>query len=184
MQIVALAAFSVMSRCDLDICVRTWKFTGLLHEVLPIYQPSIAEIRWIIREKFAYNWFELLNGHFLFYVLVSLTFDLCTQQCIQLFYKSLSTNASNLREIGWKTAEKWSNASRTDFQRLFPRDLDFVLWPCRCIEMLYELITIHQPSFIKIGRTMIEKSRLLVFLFCVFVTFTFGLSHLKMYTAL
>ena len=37
---------------------------------------------------------------------------------------SLSIDRLNLRWIGRKTPEKSCNASRTDFQRLSPRDLD------------------------------------------------------------
>ena len=37
--------------------------------------------------------------------------------------QSLSTNKPNLRQIGWKTAEKWWNTSWTNFQRSSPRDL-------------------------------------------------------------
>ena len=39
-------------------------------------------------------------------------------------YKSLSRNQPDLGEIGWKTAEKSWNASRTDFLRLSLSDLD------------------------------------------------------------
>ena len=39
--------------------VQTWKFTGLMHEVLPIYKPYFAEIRWKITEKMVHNWFEI-----------------------------------------------------------------------------------------------------------------------------
>ena len=35
----------VMSHCDLDIWCTFLKFTGLMHEALPIYKPSFAEIR-------------------------------------------------------------------------------------------------------------------------------------------
>ena len=35
----------VMSHCDLDIWRTNMKFTGLMHEALPIYKPSFAEIR-------------------------------------------------------------------------------------------------------------------------------------------
>ena len=38
---------------------------------------------------------------------------------------SLSIDRLNLRPIGRKTPEKSCNASRTDFQRMSPRDLDF-----------------------------------------------------------
>ena len=31
--------------------VQTWKFIGLMDEILPIYQPSLKEIRLKIREK-------------------------------------------------------------------------------------------------------------------------------------
>ena len=41
---------------------------------------------------------------------MTLTFDLRTPKCIQLFYKSLSTNWPNMREIRWKMAEKSQNA--------------------------------------------------------------------------
>ena len=37
---------------------------------------------------------------------------------------SLSIDRLNLRPIGRKTSEKSCKASRTDFQRLSPRDLD------------------------------------------------------------
>ena len=37
---------------------------------------------------------------------------------------SLSIDRLNLKPIGQKTPEKSCNASRTDFQRLSPRDLD------------------------------------------------------------
>ena len=66
----------------------------------------------------------MLNRHFLFCVLVTLTFDVRTSKCIQLFYMSLSIYRLNLKPIGRKTSEKSCNASRTDFQRLSPRDLD------------------------------------------------------------
>ena len=66
---------------------------------------------------------KLLNGHFLFCVLVTLTFDLRTSKYIQLFFMSLSIDRQNLRRIGRKTSEKSCNASRTDFQRLSPLDL-------------------------------------------------------------
>ena len=42
--------------------------------------------------------------------LVTLTFDLCTQKCIQLFYKLLSINWPNMRKIRSKMAEKSQNA--------------------------------------------------------------------------
>ena len=58
---------------------------------------------------------------------MTLIFDLRTSKCIQLFYLSLSIDRLNLKRIGQKTPEKSCNASRTDFQRLSPRDLD--LWP-------------------------------------------------------
>ena len=69
----------------------------------------------------------MLNRHFIFCVLVTLIFDLRISKCIQLFYLSLSIDRLNLKRIGQKTAEKSCNASRTNFQRLSPRDLD--LWP-------------------------------------------------------
>ena len=52
-----------------------------------------------------YNLFELLNRHFLFFVLVTLTFDLRTSKCIQLFYMSLSIDRLNLKPIGQKSPE-------------------------------------------------------------------------------
>ena len=58
---------------------------------------------------------------------MTLIFDLSTSKCIQLFYLSLSIDRLNLKRIGQKTPEKSCNASRNDFQRLSPRDLD--LWP-------------------------------------------------------
>ena len=58
---------------------------------------------------------------------MTLIFDLRTSKCIQLFYLSLSIDRLNLKRMGQKTPEKSCNASRTDFQRLSPRDLD--LWP-------------------------------------------------------
>ena len=67
---------------------------------------------------------KLLNRHFLYCVLVTLTVDLRTSKCIQLFYMSFSIDRLNLRPIGRKTPETSCNASRTDFQRLSPRDLD------------------------------------------------------------
>ena len=94
-----------------------------MHEVLPIYNPFFVEIRWKIREKWYTTNLKLLNRHFLFCVLVTLTFDLCTSKCIQLFYMSLSIDRLNLRRIGQKTPEKSCNASRTNFQRLSPLDL-------------------------------------------------------------
>ena len=42
--------------------------------------------------------------------------------------------------------------------------LTFTLWPWKCIGILYLLMSIHQPSFIKIGWKMTEKSQLPVFL--------------------
>ena len=69
----------------------------------------------------------MLNRHFIFCVIVTLIFDLRTSKCIQLFYLSLSIDRLNLKRIGQKTPEKSCNASRTDFQRLSPGDLD--LWP-------------------------------------------------------
>ena len=117
-----------MSHCDLDIWRTYLKFTGLMHEALPIYKPSFAEIRWKITEKMVHNWLlKLLNRHFIFCVLVTLIFELRTSKCIQLFYLSLSIDRLNLKRVGQKTPEKSCNASRTDFQRLSPRDLD--LWP-------------------------------------------------------
>ena len=101
--------------------VQTWNSTGLMHEVLPIYQPSFPDIGWQITGKFVYNW--LSNSWMGIFYFVTLTFDLGIQKCIQLFYKSLSTNRPHLWEIWWQTAEKWWNACRTDFQRLYPRDL-------------------------------------------------------------
>ena len=41
---------------------------------------------------------------------MTLTFDLRIPKCIQLFYKLLSTNWPNMREIRWKMAEKSQNA--------------------------------------------------------------------------
>ena len=49
----------VMSHCDLDIWRTYLEFTGLMHEALPIYKPSFAEIRWKITEKMVHNWFKI-----------------------------------------------------------------------------------------------------------------------------
>ena len=36
--------------------------------------------------------------------------------------------------------------------------LTFVLWPCKCISILYLLMSIHQPSFIKIGNEKWQRN--------------------------
>ena len=91
--------------------VRTWKFTGLMHEVLLKYQPRFEEIRRKItgkvRMKYNRNYWLCI---FIEFHLVTLTFDLRTHKCIQLFYKSLSINWRNMRKIRWKMAEKPQNA--------------------------------------------------------------------------
>ena len=152
MQIVALTAFSVMSQCDLDI----WHTNLKIHRVNAqgtAYIPakfrrnSLKNNREIRIQR---TW-KLMNGHFLFCVPVTLTFDLRIPKYIQLFYKSLSTNGSNLREIGWKTAEKWWNTRRTDFQRLSPRNLDLCSMTMQMHRDTVLSISIHQPSFNKIG---------------------------------
>ena len=113
-----------MSHCDLDI----WRTNLKIHRV---NARGTAYIQAMFRRKSLKNkrkWYntylKLLNRHFLFCVLVTLTFDLRTSKCIQLFYMSLSVDRLNLRPIGRKAPEKSCNASRTDFQRLSSRDLD------------------------------------------------------------
>ena len=51
---------------------------------------------------------KLLNKHF--HLVSPCDLDLCTPKCIQLFYKLLSTNWPNMREIRWKMAEISQNA--------------------------------------------------------------------------
>ena len=106
---------------------------------------------------------------------MTLIFDLRTSKCIQLFYLSLSINRLNLKRIGQKTPEKSCNASRTDFQRLSPRDLD--LWPMALqMQMNTTFANVYTPAkFHQIGWKMTEKSQLPVFLFWVLVTLTFDL---------
>ena len=76
---------------------------------------------------------------------MTLIFDLRTSKCIQLFYLSLSIDRLNLKLIGQKTPEKSCNASRTDFQRLSPRDLD--LWPMALqMQMNTTFANVYTPS--------------------------------------
>ena len=56
--------FLLCHTVTLTFGVRTWKLTGLMHEVMPIYKPSFAEIRWKITEKMVYNWFEIAEEAF------------------------------------------------------------------------------------------------------------------------
>ena len=165
-----------MSHCDLDIWRTYLKFTGLMHEALPIYKPSFAEIRWKIREK--------MNRHFLSCVLVTLIFDLRTSKCIQLLYLSLSIDILNLKRIGQKTPEKSCNASRTDFQRLSPRDLG--LWPMALqMQMDTTFANVYTPAKchhdrMKNGREIATSG------FSILCPCDLDLwpSHPKMYTAL
>ena len=97
---------------------------------------------------------------FLFCVLVTLTFELGTSKWIQFFYTSLSTETLNLRQIRRKTPEKSCNASRTDFQRLSPRDVD--LCPMTLQMHRYTaLANVYTPAKFHYGQLkMTEKLRL------------------------
>ena len=130
-------------------------------------------------EKYQRKWYttdlKLLNRHFLFCVLLTLTFILRTSKCIQLFYMSLSIDRLNLKPIGQKRQRNRATQLGQIFKDCLLVTLTFVLWPCICRGILYLLMSIQQPSFIKIGWKMTEKSRLPVFPFCVLVTLTFDL---------
>ena len=90
--------------------VRTWKFTGLKREGLPLYQPNFAEIRWkIIEKKIGWNLTEiLLTVHF--NPVSPCDLDLRPSHPQMLFYKLLSIKWPNMRKIRWKMAEKPQNA--------------------------------------------------------------------------
>ena len=166
MQIVALTAFSAMSHCYLNI----WCMSLKIHEILPLYQPSFAQIHWKITEIRIQRIWKLLNGHFLFCDLESQT-----PKCIQLVYKSLSTNRPKWRERSDErnTAEKWWNGSRTDFQRFSSRGLD--LCPMN-MQMHRDTVLAHvYTPAIKWQR----NCDCIFFLFCVIVNFIFDPRTLK-----
>ena len=103
---------------------------------------------------------------------MTLTFNLRTSKCIQLFYMSLSIDRQN-----WNWSDEKRQRNRVTqvgpiFKDCLLLTLTFVLWPRKCIGILHLLMSIHQPSFMKIGWKMTEKSRLPVFLLCVLVTLT------------
>ena len=145
MQIVALDTFSVMSLRDLDI----WRTNLKIHRVhaLPIYQPSYVDIRWKITEKWYTTDLKLLNRHFLFCVLVTLTFDLRTSKCIQLFCMSLSIDRLNLRRIGQKRLRNRGRLvqCRTDFQRVSSRHLDLCHMTLQ-MQMYTVLANVYTPA--------------------------------------
>ena len=100
LQIEALTAFSVMSHCDLDLSLTNLKIQRV-NARGTVYIPDKFRRHSLTnnREICIHLTWKLLHGHFLFCVLVSLTFDHRTRKCIQLFYKSSSTNIPDLREI-------------------------------------------------------------------------------------
>ena len=108
--------------------------------------------------------------------LVTLTFDLCTQKCIQLFYKLLYINWPNMRKIRWKMAEISQNADSG--KEIKETRIEPVGKPYRgCIELLFCLTVtmtfgvqtwkfiglmdkirpIYQPSFTEIRSKIREK---------------------------
>ena len=104
-----------------------------------------------------------------------MTFDQRTSKCIQLLYMSLSIDRLNWRPIGRKTSEKSCNASRTDFQRLSPRDLD--LCPMTLQMHIYTVFA-NVYTLAKFHQYRMKNDReipLSVFLFCVLVTLTFDI---------
>ena len=125
MHIVALPAFCVMSHCDLDI----WRTNLNIHRV---NARGTAYIQFIFRRNSLKNNREngiqlIWNCWIGIFYFVSLwpwpltcapqnVYSSCTCQYLLI--------ELNWRLIGRKTSEKSCNASRTDFQRLSPRDLD------------------------------------------------------------
>ena len=121
---------------------------------------------------------------FLFCVFVTLTFNLRTSKLIQFFYMFLSIERLNLRRIRRKTPEKSCNASRTDFQRLSPRDLD--LCPMTMQMHRYNaLANVYTPA--KFHQDRIKNDREIAtsgFSFLCPCDLDLWPSHPKMYTAL
>ena len=176
MQIVALTAFCVMSHCDLDLLSTNLK----IHRV---NAGGTAYIQAMFRRNLLKNKRE--NGIQLiwncwigiFYFVSLWPWPLtCTPQNVY----SSSTCHYLLIDYIWDRLDEKRQRNRVTqvgpiFKECLLVTLTFVLWPCKCISILYLLMSIHQPSFIKIGWKMTEKWRLPVFLFCVLVTLTFDL---------
>ena len=111
-------------------------------------------------------------------------FDLRIPKCLQVFYKSLSTYRPNLREMAWKTAEKWWNPSRTNFQRLSPRNIDLCSMTMQMqrrtvLSYVYTSAEFHQDRM-KNNREIATSG------FSILCPCDLGLwhSHPKMYTSL
>ena len=127
---------------------------------------------------------KLLNRHFLFCVLVTLIFDLRTSKCIQLFYLLLPIDRLNLRRIERQTPEKSCNASRPDFPRLSPHDLD--LWPMALqMQMNTTFANVYTPAKFHHDR-MKNDREIATSGFSILCPCDLDLwpSHPKMYTAL
>ena len=77
--------------------VRTWKFIGLMDEILPIYHPSFTEIRSKIRGKYIVSVQHIFQGC----LLVTLTFNLRPWNLHQVVSLSRTINQLNLKMIGW-----------------------------------------------------------------------------------
>ena len=95
----------------LTFCVRTWKFTGLMREVLLVYQPSVEEIRWKNnRKKFRWHITEIADCAFSSSVTLwpwPLTFAPINVYICSTSY-CLSTG-----QIWERLDEKWQRNSRT-----------------------------------------------------------------------
>ena len=89
----------------------------------------------------------------------------------QNVYSSSTCHFLLIEEIWDRSDEKRQRNRVTQVGPIFKDcllvTLTFVLWPCKCKGILFLLMAIIQPSFIKIGWKMTEKLRLPVFLFCV-----------------
>ena len=78
-----------MSHCDLDIWRTYLKFTGLMHEALPIYKPSFAEFRW---RHGAYAHCAVPN------MMMSLHFIYTHKRAKRTYYVLIKKNATKISE--------------------------------------------------------------------------------------
>ena len=171
-----------MSHCDLAFQRTYLKCTGLMNEVLPIYNPSFAEICWKIIEKMVYSWFEIAEK--VFSILCPCDLDLWTAH-LKMYTALLHVIIYiHLRRIGRKKPEKSCNASRTHFQRLSPLDLDLCSMAPQ-MHMYTTFANVYTPA--KFHHERMKNDREIattVFSFLCPCDLDLWLFYSKMYTAL